>query len=216
MMGVSNAELWNNLGLCCFYASQFDTALRCFENAFVTSDDAMQADVWCGGSSSFDEYLPRCFRCVYVHTAHLHMLFSPLDRRRLAAQRHQLATACSHAAVRRYNISHIAVTIGDKQLAYQALKVAISLNRQHAEALNNLAILETMKCNTDIAVAAYKAAQDAAPLMYEPFYNGGLTAFKNGELEKAIPQVERALAIFPEHTQSLELQRSIVGILAMT
>jgi tetratricopeptide repeat protein 8 len=48
MMGVSNAEVWNNLGLCCFYASQFDTALRCLENALLTGDDELQADVWYG------------------------------------------------------------------------------------------------------------------------------------------------------------------------
>ncbi len=32
-MGVVNAELWNNLGLCCFYASQYDMTLTCFERA---------------------------------------------------------------------------------------------------------------------------------------------------------------------------------------
>ena len=47
MMGVSNAELWNNLGLCCFYASQYDMTLRCFEQALLLSDDATKADVWC-------------------------------------------------------------------------------------------------------------------------------------------------------------------------
>ena len=26
-MGVNNTELWNNLGLCCFYASQYDMTL---------------------------------------------------------------------------------------------------------------------------------------------------------------------------------------------
>lgn len=44
--GVSNTELWNNLGLCCFYASQHDMALGCFERAFAMADDSSLADVW--------------------------------------------------------------------------------------------------------------------------------------------------------------------------
>jgi hypothetical protein len=47
MLGASNAELWNNLGLCCFYASQYDMTLRCFENALQVADDMAQADIWC-------------------------------------------------------------------------------------------------------------------------------------------------------------------------
>jgi tetratricopeptide repeat protein 8 len=46
MMGCTNAELWNNLGLCCFYASQYDMTVRCFENALMVADDLAQADIW--------------------------------------------------------------------------------------------------------------------------------------------------------------------------
>eukprot|EP00873_Tetraselmis_striata_P007905 jgi/Tetstr1/428169/TSEL_018220.t1 len=35
-----------NLGLCCFYASQYDMALHCFERALSLADDANMADVW--------------------------------------------------------------------------------------------------------------------------------------------------------------------------
>ena len=38
-MGVNNTELWNNLGLCCFYASQYDMTLSCFERALALADD---------------------------------------------------------------------------------------------------------------------------------------------------------------------------------
>lgn len=48
--GVSNTEVWNNLGLCCFYASQFDMALGCLERAFAIAhggaDNEELADVW--------------------------------------------------------------------------------------------------------------------------------------------------------------------------
>jgi len=43
---VNNTELWNNLGLCCFYASQYDMALHCFERALALADDSSLADVW--------------------------------------------------------------------------------------------------------------------------------------------------------------------------
>jgi tetratricopeptide repeat protein 8 len=45
-MGIANTELWNNLGLCCFYAQQYDTTLRCFEKALSMAEDENMADVW--------------------------------------------------------------------------------------------------------------------------------------------------------------------------
>ena len=46
-MGVHNAELYNNLGLCCFYAQQYDMALTCMERALSLSEETETvADVW--------------------------------------------------------------------------------------------------------------------------------------------------------------------------
>lgn len=45
-MGVYNTELFNNLGLCCFYAQQYDMALSCFERALSLASDENMADVW--------------------------------------------------------------------------------------------------------------------------------------------------------------------------
>ena len=45
-MGVSTPELWNNLGLCCFYASQYDMALSCLDRALSLASDNSMADVW--------------------------------------------------------------------------------------------------------------------------------------------------------------------------
>lgn len=41
-----SAELWNNLGLCCFYSGQYDLCLTCFERALMLADDTSMADVW--------------------------------------------------------------------------------------------------------------------------------------------------------------------------
>jgi tetratricopeptide repeat protein 8 len=45
-MGVHNAELFTNLGLCCFYAQQFDMSLYCFQKAVELASDDNQDDVW--------------------------------------------------------------------------------------------------------------------------------------------------------------------------
>ena len=89
-MGVNNAELWCNVGLCCFYASQYDMALSCLERALALSSDDAMADVW-------------------------------------------------------YNIGQVAIGIGDLGLAYQAFKIAISEDSNHAEAYTNLGVLELRK-----------------------------------------------------------------------
>jgi tetratricopeptide repeat protein 8 len=45
-MGVNNTELWNNVALCCFYASQYDLTLSCFERALAIAGDDNMADIW--------------------------------------------------------------------------------------------------------------------------------------------------------------------------
>lgn len=46
-MGVYNCQLYNNLGLCCFYAQQYDMTLSSFERALaLVSSDEELADVW--------------------------------------------------------------------------------------------------------------------------------------------------------------------------
>ena len=45
-MGVYNSELYNNLGLCCFYAQQYDMTLTCFERALSLGNDQNLGDVW--------------------------------------------------------------------------------------------------------------------------------------------------------------------------
>ena len=38
-MGLNTAELWNNIGLCCFHASQYDMCLICYERALALAED---------------------------------------------------------------------------------------------------------------------------------------------------------------------------------
>lgn len=45
-MGVHNAEIFTNMGMCCFYAQYYDMALSCFQRALALSSDDIQSDVW--------------------------------------------------------------------------------------------------------------------------------------------------------------------------
>ena len=45
-MGVYNAELFTNLGLCCFYSHQLDYTFPCFERALSLATEENIADVW--------------------------------------------------------------------------------------------------------------------------------------------------------------------------
>ncbi|XP_014291097.1 tetratricopeptide repeat protein 8 isoform X1 [Halyomorpha halys] len=45
-MGLYNAELFNNIGLCCYYAQHYDMVVNCFERALSLAIDETAADVW--------------------------------------------------------------------------------------------------------------------------------------------------------------------------
>ena len=117
-MGVINAELWNNIGLCCFYAAQYDLSLGCFERALSLSSDDTMADIW-------------------------------------------------------YNIGHIGISLGDLGLAYQAFKVTVSIDPNHGEALNNIAVLEMRRQKLDVARACLTTSMSVGPHLFEPVYNSG-------------------------------------------
>lgn len=45
-MGANSPEVWQNLGLCCFYAAQYDMSLKCLESALAAASDDTAADIW--------------------------------------------------------------------------------------------------------------------------------------------------------------------------
>lgn len=153
-MGVNNTELWNNLGLCCFYASQYDMTLSCFERALALADDENMADVW-------------------------------------------------------YNIGQVAIGIGDLGLAYQSFKIAVSVDNNHAESFNNLGVLELRKENIESAKSNFITSAEMAEHTFEPFYNNALVSFKMGDFQESFEQVEKALATYPDHSDSQELRKQL-------
>ena len=112
-MGLATAELWNNLGLCCFHASQYDMCLICFERALALSEDDNSADIW-------------------------------------------------------YNVGQLAIGIGDLGLAYQAFKIAVSVDMNHAESFNNLGVLELRKHNPEAARSTFEGSHKLSEFHFGP------------------------------------------------
>jgi tetratricopeptide repeat protein 8 len=124
-----------------------------------------------------------------------------------------------------YNIGHLGVALGDHGLAYQAFKVAVSVNPAHAEALNNLAILELRRYNNitesnrqmqalEQAKSFLSSATDHGPHLFEPAYNRALTAFqKQGDFSEAKEYVKKALEVYPGHMDSKDLDKKLLALL---
>lgn len=153
-MGVSTTELWTNLGLCCFFAAQYDMTLSCFDRAVALAGDDNMADVW-------------------------------------------------------YNIGHIGIGIGDLGLAYQAFRVAVSVDGMHPEAFNNLGVLEMRKGNIEAARSNFITAARLADYLFEPLYNGALLSYKLGDLQDSYNLVKKALTNYPDHADGQELLRTL-------
>jgi len=108
-----------------------------------------------------------------------------------------------------YNVGQIAVGIGDLGLAYQAFKVAISIDANHAESFNNLAVLDLRKGNVEQARTNFATAARLADFMHEPAYNGALLAFKLGDFQEAFRLCTKALDAYPDHGESVELKKQL-------
>ncbi|KAK6304427.1 hypothetical protein J4Q44_G00250130 [Coregonus suidteri] len=153
-MGVYHCQLYNNLGLCCFYAQQYDMTLSSFEKALaLVANNEEQADVW-------------------------------------------------------YNIGHVAVGIGDLTLAYQCFKLALAFN-DHAEAYNNLAVLELRKGHIEQSKAFLQTAASLAPHMYEPHFNYSTLSDKTGDLQSSYTAAQRSEDAFPEHVDTQEILKHL-------
>lgn len=76
----------------------------------------------------------------------------------------------------RYNIGHVGVALGDLGLAYQAFKVAVSVDPTHGEALNNIAVLEMRRQKVDVARSCLSTSVSVNSFLFEPLYNNGIMA----------------------------------------
>jgi tetratricopeptide repeat protein 8 len=67
----------------------------------------------------------------------------------------------------------VGTALGDLGLAYQAFKVAVSVDPTHGEALNNIAVLEMRRQKFDLARSCLNTSMDVGPHLFEPLYNIG-------------------------------------------
>ena len=180
-LDASNVEAISCLAASHFYNSEPEVSLRYYRR--LLQRGLSSAEIWsnmglcCYFSSQYD------------------MALSCFER---ALEKENLADVW-------YNIGHVALGVGDASLAYQAFKLATSIDLNHAEALNNLAVLEARTQHMEAAQASLLSAQQLAPHLFEPHFNGALFAFKAGNFSDAFSLVQESLRIYPEHSDSKEL-----------
>ncbi len=153
-LGINSAEVWNNLGLCAFYANQFDFCLSCFERGLILADDDVASNIW-------------------------------------------------------YNISHVAICIGDLSLAYQALKICLSYSGENYEAFNNIGVLEIKRGNKEQAKSNFLRSCNYTEFSFEPYYNYAKLKYEDDDYEEAFQFAKKSLEIYPQHFESKELVERI-------
>lgn len=94
-----------------------------------------------------------------------------------------------------YNIGHIGISLGDLGLAYQAFKIAISVDPTHGEALNNISILEIRRQKIETAKAGFTSAINSCNFLFEPMFNSGLMSYRSGDFQEAFTNVNKALSL---------------------
>lgn len=109
-----------------------------------------------------------------------------------------------------YNIGHISLGAGDRQLSIQCFRLALVANNDHAEAYNNLAVIEVNKPtptlnNIQQAKAFFQAAASIGKHLYEPHYNLALIGEKIGQFDFCYIQVKMAIEVYPNHYAANEL-----------
>ncbi|XP_043929794.1 tetratricopeptide repeat protein 8 [Protopterus annectens] len=114
-----------------------------------------------------------------------------------------------------YNIGHVAVGIGDLTLAYQCFKLAVANNNDHAEAFNNLAVLEMRKGHVEQARALLQTAAGLAPHLYEPHFNFASISEKVGDLQSSYIAAQKAHTSFPDHVDTQQLINQLKQHFAM-
>ena len=153
-LGINSAEVWNNLGLCAFYANQFDFCLSCFERGLILADDDIASNIW-------------------------------------------------------YNISHVAICIGDLSLAYQALKICLAYSGENFEAFNNIGVLEIKRGNKEQAKSNFLRSCNYTEFSFEPYYNYAKLKYEDDDYEEAFQFAKKSLEIYPQHFESKELVERI-------
>lgn len=202
----SNVEALACLAATHFYEDQAEVALTYFRRLLQMGrpELAKSAELWnnlglaCFGGGQYDMVLTCFDRALRIAEA--------------SSDYPSSATATTAADIW-FNISYVAISIGDLSLASQALRIATAVDPAHAEAHNSLGVLALQKGNKAAAKTAFATACKSGPWLYEPHFNIALLAFEEGNVAEAFEFTSRALQLFPGHLGSQELQKRIQAAL---
>lgn len=149
---ASNVEAMASLASDLFYTDQPEVALRYYRR--ILQMGIHNTEIWCN--------IGLC--CFYA--SQYDMTLSCFEKALALASDDNMADVW-------YNIGQVALGIGDLGLAYQAFKVTLSIDGNHAEAQNNLGVLEMRKGHEDQARQYFQSASSLADYLYEPKFNSG-------------------------------------------
>ncbi|XP_077255122.1 tetratricopeptide repeat protein 8 isoform X2 [Temnothorax americanus] len=108
-----------------------------------------------------------------------------------------------------YNISHIAITLGDLMMAEECLRLAVASDNRHALAYNNLGVIEMRNGNVTAARTYFHAAANIASYVYEAHFNSAHLAYEVGDLQTSYIAVQKSLSAYPGHYDSKTLLRKL-------
>ncbi|KHJ87763.1 tetratricopeptide repeat protein [Oesophagostomum dentatum] len=111
-----------------------------------------------------------------------------------------------------YNTGHIMLAIGDTRQASRCFRLALAADSEHGEAMVNLGILRQMEGKLDQARSLYHSAIAKSPHLFEPHFNLALLCTQIGRYDEAFKMIKTALTLFPEHTHSQQLYRTLLQL----
>jgi len=154
--GVNSAALWNNLGLCCFAAGQYDMTVVCYERALSMAGDEEVADVWynIGQLALGIGDLGLAFQSFKVVTsldsnhAEAYTNLGVLEMRRgsvdaamgMFKAAHGIAPGLYEAI---YNMALLCYRSGDFSESYRLVQQALEANPDHGESRELLKIVKS-------------------------------------------------------------------------
>lgn len=142
-MGVQTTQLWNNLGLCCFYGSQYDIALSCLQRAIaMAGHDDILADVW-------------------YNIGHVGIRTGDLG---LAHRAFKIALGANpHHSEALNNLAVLKIRMGQVEQAVNDLSMAVEMSPGQHESLYNLALLSFRAGNLEKTHMLLTQALDVCP-----------------------------------------------------
>ena len=195
-----------------------ETSVKFYKKVFQYDASNMEA-ISCIGTHNFYSNMPeialRSFRRLLQMGVANTELYNNIGLCCFYAQQYDMSLTCFERAKDLankeniadvwYNIGHVAVGIGDLNLGYQAFQLALISDNNHAEAYNNLAILEIRKGKAEQARAYFMSAITINQELYEAHYNLAILSEGQGDLNTSFKEVRKSLEAFPEHVDSKNL-----------